>query len=116
MLYIENAFFWLPIWVEIISMTNCPITKSINPSQNTCTKKLRICSLQETTPITINWRKFPLLEEIKIVNHTINFDGMEECKSLKRLCLYSHYENKEQQEIPLEISKMIKQNNSIRVN
>lgn len=116
MLYIENAFFWLPIWVEIISMTNCPITKSINPSQNTFTKKLRICSLRETTPITINWRKFPLLEEIKIVNHTINFDGMEECKYLKRLCLYSNYENKEQQEIPLAISKMIKQNNSIRVN
>lgn len=116
MIYIENAFLWLPLWVESISMTNCSITKSINPNQKACTKRLRICSVGETTPITINWRKFPFLEEIKIVNHIINFEGMEDCRSLKRLCLYTHYDKEEdQQEIPQTISNLIKRNNSIRL-
>lgn len=112
MTYVENAFLWLPFWVENVYMSNCRITQVINPRQNVSTKRLRICSLgTKTQSLYINWRKFPQLEEVDIINYDVNCDGLEDCKLLKRICFYS--KSGRNNEIPQSVCNIVNQNNSI---
>lgn len=85
MMYLKNAFIWLPLWVDHVFLYNCYIDQDINPTQIVPTKKLWIQRDDYTLPLTINWQKFPYLEEIYIKNYDVNTSDLRICKKLKKI-------------------------------
>ena len=88
---LNNAFLWLPKWVQKVYFLNCRIQQDINPSQVTETEVLYISSQSYDCEININWDKFPKLREMSVVGYRVNFEvAQKKCPLLTKIFQRSH--------------------------
>ena len=83
-----NPHMWIQEWPKVIFLNYCIITSTINPPNIANTELMYLLNINSDL-ITINWLKFPKLKRIELTNGNININGIEKCKNLLNIKIFS---------------------------
>ena len=89
---IENPTIWIPCeWPQIVEFIGCDLSSFISPPVLSKTKELVIKTYYSQKPnlepLTIDFKKLPYLESLKIRCFNFDYKCLENCKNLKKFHL-----------------------------
>ena len=88
---VREPSIFLPAWPKIVNFKNCDMGQScIDPPRDNTTEILSIADYTRNSLLHVNWAKLPLLKALYIRSWDMVFDGMDQCKNLKILCVNLH--------------------------
>lgn len=83
-----NPHDWIQEWPKIVFFNYCTISSTINPANIANTEIMYLLNIKSDL-ININWLKFPNLKRIELTTGNININGIEKCKNLVSVKIFS---------------------------